>query len=207
MKVWVAAICILRTFFGFSQEAKKIVETFTAYQQAVIHGEGIRAFELVNQNTVHFYNEVWNASKMADSATVSKFPFEEKLWILTTRHLVPRTRASQLTTQSVFEYLIKNGWIHKEDLGALQLGEISIEGKYAIAPMKQNSIELPYFFQFEKENGIWKVNLIAMLETAGRSVEAMIEISELSEETVIIESIEQLSGKKTNKAIWLPFKS
>ncbi len=207
MKWWLAAILVYCFQLGFSQETEQINTVFKQYQEAVIHKNGNKAFQLVNKQTINFYKEVWKASNSADSATVCSYSFEEKLWILTTRHLISKQEATRLNEQFLFEYLMRNGWIHKEDISQLTIGETDIQENYAIAQMQLNSEDIPYFFQFEKENGKWKVNLIEMLEAAGRNVEAVIQAGSLSENSFIIESIEKISGKKANRAIWLPFKS
>ncbi|GLB53919.1 hypothetical protein NBRC110019_29600 [Neptunitalea chrysea] len=205
---WLISILFLIGFKGFSQDEQQIRQVFTAYKEAVTNKDGITAYSLINQKTTSFYQRVWDDCKKADSITVSKYPFEEKLWVLTSRHLIPEDLANQLTVKEVFCFLLRKNWIHKEDLSMLEIGEMEIDGAFAIAQMQYNGADIPYFFQFEKEgNGHWKVNLIEMLEAAGRNVEAIIAAGNLSENKFIIESIEKISGKKTNKKIWLPYKS
>lgn len=206
-KLWLTILVVFFFFTGYSQDNTKIREVFSAYKNAVNTKNGIATYSLINQSTIAFYQQVWDDCKKADSLTISKCPFEEKLWVLTTRHLIPQDLAKQLTAKELFAYLLRNKWIHKEDISQLEIGELEIEGSYAIAQMQYKGEDIPYFFQFEKENGSWKVNLISMLETAGRNVEAVIAAGSLSENKFIIESIEKISGKKTNKAIWLPYKS
>ncbi|GLB50791.1 hypothetical protein [Neptunitalea lumnitzerae] len=206
-KLWLTILVVFFFFTGYSQDNTKIREVFSAYKNAVNTKNGIATYSLINQSTIAFYQQVWDHCKKADSLTISKCPFEEKLWVLTTRHLIPQDLAKQLTAKELFAYLLRNKWIHKEDISQLEIGELEIEGSYAIAQMQYKGEDIPYFFQFEKENGSWKVNLISMLETAGRNVEAVIASGSLSENKFIIESIEKISGKKTNKAIWLPYKS
>lgn len=206
MKIWLAVSLTLLTTLVYAQDEEAVNTVFTSYKNAIVSKNGHQAFELINQKTISFYTTVWKASNQADSLTVTSFPFEKKLWVLTTRHLVTPNKATQFNSQLLFEYLVKNGWIHKENIASLAIGEISIENNFAIAQMLSEGYEIPYFFLFEKENGTWKINLIAMLETAGRNVEAIIRESEFSENQFIIQSIEQLSGKKANKSIWQPFK-
>lgn len=204
---WLITVLFFIGFKGVSQDEQQIREVFTAYKEAVTHKDGITAYELINQKTISFYQQVWEECKKADSVTVSNYPFEEKLWVLTSRHLIPQDLAKQFTVKEVFCYLLRQNWIHKEDLSAMKIGDMEIDGNFAIAQMQYKGEDIPYFFQFVKEsNGHWKVNLIEMLETAGRNVEAIIAAGNLSEDKFIIESIEKISGKKTNKAIWLPYK-
>lgn len=204
MKFWFFIGCFCFITVGSSQDKAAIRKAFSIYKEAILTNDGEKAYSIVNQNTKDFYTNALQAALHSDSVEIASFGFMKQLITLSVRHRIPNNTASKMTGKQLFIHTINKGWINKDEVAGIEIADIESEGKYAIIQMKQNNEELPYFFHFENEKGIWKFDLTAIMDTTDRSMEMIIKNSKTTTGQFVTKALEQVSGKKTDASIWHP---
>lgn len=84
------------------------------------------------------------------------------------------------------------------------LGKMEVADNLATAQVLIDNQVAPNRFQFSKEDGIWKFDLIHVIHDTDRALKAAVKQSGVSENEFIFSLIEILSGKKIDDTIWTP---
>ena len=158
------------------QEHKKAIQdVFKNYKTAIVKHQPDSAFSCLSNTSKAFYATILKQSKELDSTTLRQKDFVNQVWVLSTRQQFSAKELEKLTSRQLFAFAFEHHWIHKEDLATFSIATVELQLPFAMAQLKENNVEIPYFFQFRKEKEVWKIELSTLLETANRNIEAIIE--------------------------------
>ncbi len=177
---------------------------FDAYKYALLNDLGKDASDLVSARTLHYYEEMLALALHGNETQVKALPAFDKMVVLTMRHTIPAADLSVLSAQDIFAYGIREEWISKHQIAPFELGNVAVFGNYATGNVVRGEHSTDRFLEFRKENDVWRLNLLPLIEDSKLQFSANIAKSQMDENTTITAMIETLSSRKVDKDIWLP---
>lgn len=199
-------IIALFFFNNLLSQKSDVKDTFYKYKESILNQQGELASAMVNQKTLFYYSDVLEASINADSLSLENSGFFKKFMVLSVRHRLSPEELFGMTGKTLFEHGVNQGWIGKESVQGIETGSIEEDGNNAMVQMFQNGKEVPYFFQFEKENGQWLLDLTSIMETSEVALKEYLKENDLNENQFILQVLEMVTGSTPSKSVWHPLK-
>jgi hypothetical protein len=142
--------------------------------------------------------------RKSDSTVIRQLPILDKLMIFVVRHRVPREDILSFNAQSLLKYAIQNGMVGKNSVLNNTIGDISIENGSAKAQLVVDGNLSPLNFEFNHEDGMWKLDLTSVFKATGAAFQAMADGSEMNEDEYIFTLLEMMTARKPGAEIWAP---
>ena len=145
---------------SFADDAADVQAAYGAYRDAVTAQDGAAAVKLLDQATLDYFGAIQEAALYSSAADVRAQPLVDQLMILIMRKQVPVEQLQGFETRQLVAHAVDNGWIAKEAVQAIRIGDVTVDGNTASGrDAREPNIEL----HFSKEGGSWKINLAALL--------------------------------------------
>lgn len=200
--VWGAALLIgLAAIIGVlvlssreSSEASAIRESFEAYRKALLEQDGEAASEWVSQSTIDMYEHQVSWARTASRDEVLALGFMNRLQIALLRQQVPRDTLRIATGRSMFAYAVDKGWISRNSVLKVRLGEIREAYGKAVVTLWAEGKKTNERFFFVKENGRWGLDLTKTFQGADVLLQQQAKRQGLTENAFILLAVEALSG-------------
>lgn len=189
-----------------SIDEEGIRESFFTYKNSILTQNGIEAVKQVNSSTIEYYGEMKDIALVGTEEKVRNLSTLNKLMVLMIRHLIEPSLLSEMTAEDVFVWGVDEGLIGEDAVGS-SLGDITIADNVAIARYIQNGQVTVLNWQFEKEDGAWRLDLTSILKLAAPAFKEAIKSSGMSEDEFIFMALETASGRKVSDDIWKPVAS
>ena len=191
---------------GQANDSKAVKETFSNYKKAILDSDGEEAAKWVDSKTVAYYDQMLKASLDADSADVAVLGVIDKLTIFSVRHRIPRQEIAQLNGRQFLIYSIDRGMVGKNTVGNVEIGDVNVDGNSASGQLISQGRKSPLYFQFNKEEGAWKLDLTSLLPATNTGLRKMIADQGMTENEFIFQALEMMNGKPVTADIWSPMK-
>lgn len=204
MKSLIAAIAFCIPLFAFAGEPEAVVKSFQDYKSAILNQNGEAAVALVTKRTVEEYQRYVEWALTADRKTLQSLAFINRFQVLLLRHRIPADSLRQLDGRSVFVYAVDRDWIGKNGVIRTTLGKVDVANTRATAEVLIGGQSAPNRFQFSKENGTWKFDLIQVIRDADQALKAAARQNGMTEDEFMFSLIETVSGRKVADTIWAP---
>jgi len=206
MKVLSVLLLLLATQFVYGQknEIEKVRKSFENYQKAILNENGEEAVKYVDSVTVKYYADMLYLVRTADSAQVETLSILDKLMVFSIRHRTSRENIISFDGKSLLVYAIKSGMIGKNSVSKSLIGEVTIESNLAKGQFVTNGQKTPYFFNFHKEEGEWKLDITSLFSITTMAFTKMAENSGESQNDFLFSMLELSTGKKPDNNIWKP---
>jgi hypothetical protein len=206
MKVLSVLLLLLATQFVYGQknEIEKVRKSFENYQKAILNENGEEAVKYVDSVTVKYYADMLYLVRTADSAKVETLSILDKLMVFSIRHRTSRENIISFDGKSLLVYAIKSGMIGKNSVSKSLIGEVTIESNLAKGQFVTNGQKTPYFFNFHKEEGEWKLDITSLFSITTMAFTKMAENSGESQNDFLFSMLELSTGKKPDNNIWKP---
>ena len=202
--------CIILTCLAsvaFAQNEKDAVKKcFDNYKKSILEGQGKEAIKYVDRKTTDYYDKELNLALTGDSSTIDELGLLDKLTVLIARHRIPKKDLLQMTGKTFFIYAVDNGMIGKNSVITIQIGDVNVEGNFANGQMVSNGQKTPLYFQFNKEDNEWKVDLTSIFPQSNMALNQMLLDQGLTHNQFIFQTLESLTGRKVTGDIWKPLK-
>lgn len=179
-------------------------KAYTDYKRAALNDQGEDAYNLIDQRTVAYYNELAKRLKVIDSTALEERTLSDKLQILLIRSLATAEQIQAFDGKSLFVFSVNKGLIGKNSTSAHLIGEVIIEGNFAKGEVLNNGQPSNVYFHFYKEEGEWKFNLTALFPPTELLFRKMQRQSGMSEHEFLFYLIEAISQKRANNSLWNP---
>ena len=181
-------------------DPQAIQNTFSAYKEALLKGDGSKAAELVDKRTIAFYSEVLTNALEMPHQKLRQLDYLSKFLVLRIRHEFNKSQIEKMSGLDLFKMGIANGWISPSTVANIdRLINIRIDPYKASASVPKFP-NTPAFY-FLKESGQWKLALWQSFEIVNYAMRVRVEKSGLTEEEFIIKSINMLSSKRVDARI------
>jgi len=189
--------------YGMDQTDEKLVnQSYEKYTSAILADNPEEAVKYVDSRTIAYYKNIADLVKNGDSATVSALPLIDKITVLTIRAKGTKAEIMPLDGKGLLIYAIKKGMVSKSSMKNNTLGEVTIEADAAKAALVVKGNATPYFIDFHKEQGTWKVDITSLFAIATPVLKQMQEGSGQSENDFVTSMLGMAVGKKVGPEIW-----
>ena len=101
-------------------------------------------------------------------------------------------------------YAIQKGMIGKSSVQRNRIGEVKLKGDIAKGQIVSGEQITPVYFDFNKEKGVWKIDLTSVFSLGTIGFKQVLKKSGLKENEYLIQVLEQMNGKKPSTKIWNP---
>lgn len=192
-----------RTNVDESVDQQAVRQIFSAYKYALLNDLGPEAADLISEKTLRHYDQLRQLALTGDATELKELPSFNRLVVLAIRHNVAAVTLRKMQGKDIFAYGVKNQWVAKDSVAPYELGNINIYGNYAGGDISINGSSANSQLEFRKENGVWRLNLMPLLERVSRDRSAQLN-SYQDENKAILSIIEQMSGRKVDPGIWTP---
>lgn len=164
----------------------KIENVFHAYNDATIKSDGQRIYELVDEETIKYYQSLLDKVRTYDSLMITQSSITDQINILSVRAEINDSTLMSLDTQSFIVKmftLVNTVDAEKEQvLRNMMISNVVISGQYAKGDLALNGIpvEPKLTVSFTKEGDDWKYNTISTFQFTNNTIQSMLEESGLS---------------------------
>lgn len=186
-------------------------ETFEAYRQALIAGDGEQAAALVDRETGDYYRELKRLVLDGSEEEVRQRTFVDRFLVVAFRH---QFEAAELTGMELADVIVRAmeiGWINSAAIEQLAVGAVRIEGDEAWAAARTRaSLEDPALgggideleYRFVNENGNWKFRFSALVASIDEVMRNLAEQLGADEDDLIFTLVESLTGVEVLPEVW-----
>jgi hypothetical protein len=124
------------------------------------------------------------------------------------RHELPAAELEVMDLEGLLKHAIDAGWIGKQAILGLGIGEVTVDGDQATAvaitpgqtPADQVASELRY--RFIRENGEWRFGFRSLVESINQVIAQITQQMGTDQDALIFVLVEQLSGRKVLPEVW-----
>ena len=202
MLISAAACCVL--LMGCAREEKAVAKAFEDYRSAILNKQGSVAVNLVTQRTIDDYQQQLDWALSADRQTVESLSLANRLQVLMLRHRIPAETLKGLDGASVFAYAVDQNWIGQNAIVRMSIGKVHVASNRATAEVRSDGKATSTRFQFAREKGKWRIDLIPLLQGADQALQIAARQKGMTENAFMYSMMESISGRKVPKTIWIP---
>lgn len=203
----VSGLCVFILLLGCSGENKEdqsIRDLYAQYNQGVREGAVDEVLGILDKQTFAFYEELATKTRELDSLQLSK----ESIYIITTvlsiRHLASKEEIIAFDGPGLLRYSFENGPLGQDRREQDGLGEIEHEGDHARAELIVRGKSTPFKYDFYKEDGTWKINLVNDREQINLELNKVLEEKGITMHEYLEVVLKVQNGIPPSKDIWKP---
>jgi hypothetical protein len=188
---------------GPEDDVAEIRACYDNYFAALKAGEGDKAAELVDSNTLAHFDRMLGLARTADSVTVSGLDAMDKLTVLSMRTQIPPEQLSSLNARAALARSVSDGMMANEGPEGLTLGTVTVDGDKASAPLKMYGFPTPANFSFQREEGNWRIDLTSLFDLSRKAFEQM-GGSGAEGNAALMQMLEDNIGSAVPPTVWHP---
>ena len=203
----VLATCGWLLIYGnvFADEAADINNSFNEYKKSIVRTNSLQAVGLVSQSTIDYYSAAKKLALTAKADKLKRLPFSQKMFVLTLRMRMSKSKLQSMDGRELFMHAVSSGWISKSSVENSALGKVRITGNTAYVDYVNKGKPSKTQFVFVKENGVWKFDLVSVMNEADKLFTAAAHRANVSEDKMVETLIEKATGRKVTPALWNGF--
>lgn len=186
------------------EEQAAIRKCFSAYKAAILDGNGEVAVKHITAGSLAKYEKLKGLALYAKRADVNSHSLMDKLIIFSLRHRVPLQSLDKMTPQDLFVYAVNHGWMGRDSVMDMDVGDISIAGLSAEAARLRSGKRINGNFLFENQEKQWRLDLTVIMSDANGNLGRIVENSKTEENQFLFNSLESITGTEVTEEIWQP---
>lgn len=198
ISVFLMASCI-------SEKNEKILisDSFENYQSAILNKKGEEAINYLSNSSIEYYSNILDKIKNADSLEICSFEITDKILILLFRQVVRKDQILSFEGgEDLLVFAINEGFLGQHGASTLSIENVVVEGEIAETDLLSDGVKQPFVLELNKENGIWKVDLMSIIAMSADPINNYIIESGLSESEFIIQALKTVSDREVSSVIW-----
>lgn len=183
------------------EQAQAVLTAMYEYMLAVYQRDGAAATQRVTRASRDYYARMRDLALTAPEAQVRAASLMDRLSILMLRHRVPAGELRALQGDAVFAYTVDHAWVGASATSSPPErfdADVFGEGDRALIRMEGMNAH------FLREDGMWRLNLLPVLEAASAGF-APAPDSGMTEDELVLMVVEMSSGgRRVSPRIWQP---
>ena len=176
---------------------------FTAYQSAMLNDQGAEAVKYLDSHSMDHFKMILEKVKGADSLAIEALSVSDKFNVLVIRHMATKKEILAFTPATMTAFAFNHG-MGKSNLEGATLGKAKIKGNNAKAPLMKEGKKTDEEYEFNLEDGQWKIDITAPMAKAELEMKEM--LMGQNENEFIFGMLELMSGKTPTHSIWKKIK-
>jgi hypothetical protein len=197
---------ISQLIFAQKGEEKLVRKAFDNYRSSILTDRGEDAVTYVDSNTIAYYNDILHSARTSDSLAVDSMNVLDKLMVLSIRYRTPKKDLKSFDGRSLLVYAIKEGMVGKSSVQNIEIGDVEMHGDVAKGYMMSYGEPSPLYFEFNKEDEAWKIDLTSIFSVSVVAFDRMIKESGQSENEYFEHILKLITGKDSLNPMWQPLK-
>ncbi len=177
---------------------------FASYKAAAIGGDGAGAASFVDRTTVVYYDEALRRARTATEGEVRGLPLVDRLVVLSIRQRIPSATLRGLDGRRLVAAGVNEGWIGRQGTEHMELGEVTVNGDVADAPVLVDGQPSEFAFRFRREPAGWRLDLTSVHPATERALESAIAQSGMTPDAFMEAALQQATGRPVDPSIWSP---
>jgi len=203
--ILLALVLLLPLPAAAQQEAAAVRDSFLGYKSAILTGDGETAAELVTERTHALYRGFADSALTLDKPGLDALHVMDRMSVMQLRHQLNRRQLESMSGEEIVAYAVDHGWIGKDGAARLQVGDFTVDGDFATAPiLGGDGKETLLRMRFAREGGVWRLDLVEMMALTRVAIAQAIRQTGMSEDAFILVFLEAASGRKPDPDIWSP---
>jgi hypothetical protein len=189
---------------GPKDDVADVRACYDNYFAALREGDGSKAAELVDSNTLAHYGRMLDLARNADSMSVSALDPMDKLTVLGIRMKASADELRTMDARQAVAHAVGDGMMSNGGPDGLELGTVSVDGDLATAPLNLHGFPTPAKFSFRRENGGWRIDLTSLFDLSRMAFQHMANGSGQDGNAFLIRLLEDNAGSPVPEGIWHP---
>jgi hypothetical protein len=184
--------------------ASAVRAAFAAYRAAATAGDGGGAAAMVDHVTVYYYDEALRRARTSTAAELERLSLVDRLVVLSIRHRLSSDALATLDGRGLVAAGVADGWIGRQGTSHMELGEVSVNGDVADAPVLVDGQPSEFAFHFRREPAGWRLDLTSVHAATEQALEAAVAQSGLEANAFMVAALQQATGRPVASTIWSP---
>jgi hypothetical protein len=192
-----------------TDDVAAIRDLFDRYKTALLTGDGATAARLVDTETFRYFEEIKALTLTGGEDAVRQRPFVDRLLIVTMRHELPAAELEGMDLEGLLKHAIDAGWIGKQSIMGLGIGDITVDGEeasaVAITPSQSTGTTQPASelrYRFVRDQGEWRFGFRSLVDSINGMISQLTKQMGTDQDALIFVLVEQLSGRKVLPEVW-----
>ncbi len=192
---------------GPQSDRIQIKRTFDVYKKSILENKGATAVQWVDRLTLAYFDEMRKLALEGSADKVRSQRISDQLMTLMLRSRMTRDQLAAMDARALFTHAVDQGWVGKESVGSLEVGEVNVTGEAAQGRVVVGGKPAPMFFRFEKEDGLWKIDLTSIMPHADLAFQQIARQQDITPEALVIQLMEMANGEAFDPNLWNPPKA
>lgn len=183
-------------------QRQEIQAAFSAYRAALVESDASKIQAAATAESVALFERVRDLAASGSAGQIASQPLAVQMMVgsLRVRHMADSLSA--MTTESVLQEAIRQGWVNPQTVINAELHEITVDGSKALAIFKVDDDRVDEPWLFINEDGAWKVDMTGSINAIDRALEQSLEDSQLTRDEFIIEALRDVLKRPVSRSIW-----
>lgn len=196
------------------EEATQVRKGFNTYQKAVGESDGEKAARFVTAASLKEYEHIRQLALSGKPDELKKESLAKQMLVLMTRLKVPKEELQKLDGKALYALTIADKWTPPNALMKTKLGKIEFRDGRATAPAILNGKRITYVDQFGisgtreysflKEGGVWKFDVVALMDYVTAFTTTVARKSKLDNTSYLNSALARVPGKRYVDDPWKP---
>lgn len=198
------ALVLVAPAWGQGKEEKEIRKMYEDYDKAVTLKNAEKALEYVTESSVGYFDFALMLAQNASREDLSRLGIMEKIEVLRIRQEYTAEQIAQETGRNLLAKHIEAGLTVREHLPVEDLGAIKVDGELATAEILADGKASGYLLQFQREDGVWKVDLVSLFSMSGSLLDMMLAAQSMTHDQYLQRLIPMTTGRQLKESDWQP---
>lgn len=185
-------------------EKSAVALAWSQLKQAMLESDGEAAASRVTKVTHEYYEELRKAALSAERGQLEEMVFAKRFTVLAMRFRMTKEELTKMSGREVFVHAVEEGWVGKDGVTKVEIGEFTVAGAHASAPLLSAGRESGLVVHFDKEEGAWKLDMMQFMKFANLAFDKMLAESQFTEEEFTKKLLGAVTGREVTEEVWIP---
>jgi hypothetical protein len=210
LKKWVAillsfAVALLQgQAHAAPSDATQVRATFANLAKALTARDGAAGTRLLSAESLAEWRHDRDLALHGSRDTIAAQSPGRRLVVFALRHHAPKFLARDGSPTELASHAIDAGLADRKSIAAIELGDVVVKGDRASGQLFASGLPSGFRAAFAREDGVWKLDLPATIDAAGRVVARAATAPDASEDSIIAGLLLVSSGARPTAQIWMP---
>jgi hypothetical protein len=142
----------------------EVEQSFAAYKQALVAGDGAKASALTASDTHDFLDQALNRALTMQEPEVRALPLLDQISVLMLRHNMKPEQLREMRDGDPVAYAVEQRAFDMNEVQKLEAAEFTVTGTQAQAPLSNlKGSPVPVNVHFKEEAGTWRFDLLSSI--------------------------------------------
>jgi hypothetical protein len=185
-------------------DRKQVHAVFRQFVRAVADRDGAAGTSLLSKASFAEWQRTRKAAFTGTRAEVAALSPGRRLLVFALRHHRPPFLQQAGTPRELGAHAIASGLADRDSLARIELADVVVRDDRAVGSLIVAGLPSSFRAGFVREDGVWKLDLPATLDSAGRVITQAAAASGGTEDSIIAGLIYASSGERPTTRIWEP---